>query len=58
MRGIRSDVIGKGLYVIDNGVENQTLVDTNAALGNQSVELIGAKRPSHMTGMKTIVWFS
>jgi ketol-acid reductoisomerase len=55
MPGIRSDVIGKGLDVADNGVDNKTLVDVNAALRNHSVEVVGAKLRGYMTGMKAII---
>ena len=58
MPGISSNVIVKGLDVADNGVDNQTLADINAALRNHSVELIGAKPRVYMAGTNAIVSFS
>ena len=55
MPGIKSDVIGKGLDSADSGVDNKTLVDINASLRNHSVEQVGTKLRSYMTGMKAIV---
>ncbi len=55
MPGIKSDVIGKGLDTTDNGVDNKTLVDINAALRGHSVEVVGAKLRGYMTGMKAII---
>lgn len=55
MPGIKADVIGKGLDVQDNGVDNKTLVDVNAALRGHSVEVVGAKLRGYMTGMKAII---
>lgn len=55
MTKIKSDVIGKGLDASDTGVDNETLVEINAALRSHSVEVVGAKLRGFMTGMKAIV---
>jgi len=55
MPSIKSDVIGKGLGDIDNGVDNKTLVDVNAALREHSVEVVGKRLRGYMTGMKSII---
>ncbi|TNF32867.1 MAG: ketol-acid reductoisomerase [Gammaproteobacteria bacterium] len=55
MASVGTDVIGKGLTVKDNGVDNQQLVAVNAAIRNHPVELIGRKLRGYMTAMKKIV---
>jgi len=55
MAKVGTDVIGKGLTVKDNGVDNQQLVAVNAAIRNHPVELIGRKLRGYMTAMKKIV---
>ncbi|NNM12271.1 MAG: ketol-acid reductoisomerase [Pseudomonadales bacterium] len=55
MSKIDTDVIGKGLDVSDNGVDNQQLVAVNAAIRNHPVEKIGTELRSYMTDMKRIV---
>ena len=55
MPGIKADVIGKGLDVDDNAVDNKRLVDVNALICNHSVEIVGQKLRGYMTGMKAIV---
>ena len=41
METINADVIGKGLDVKDNGVDNVQLIKVNAAIGSTGVEIIG-----------------
>ena len=55
MKGIRSDVIGRGLSLDDNGVDNARLIEVNAALRSHPVEEIGATLRGHMADMKKIV---
>ena len=55
MPHIKSDVIGKGLQVNDNSVDNSQLVQINDAIRHQQVEQIGSTLRGHMTGMKAIV---
>ncbi|MCH9672372.1 MAG: ketol-acid reductoisomerase, partial [Gammaproteobacteria bacterium] len=55
MPSIKADVIGKGLSVNDQSVDNQQLVAVNAALRDHSVEVVGRKLRGYMTGMKSII---
>ena len=55
MKGIKSDVIGRGLNVEDNGVDNARLIEVNAALRAHPVEKIGRVLRGHMADMKKIV---
>jgi len=54
MKGVKTDVIGKGLDVADNAVDNQELIAANAAIRSHGVEEIGAVLRGHMTAMKQI----
>jgi len=55
MKGIKTDVIGKGLSTDDNGVDNARLIEVNAALRSHPVEAIGGVLRGHMADMKKIV---
>ena len=55
MKGIKSDVIGKGLELEDTGVDNVHLIEVNAALRSHPVEIVGAELRQHMSDMKRIV---
>jgi ketol-acid reductoisomerase len=55
MPKIKSDVIGRGLNLKDNGVDNRQLVHINAEIRNHSVEIVGEELRSYMTAMKKIV---
>lgn len=55
MKGIKSDVIGKGLSLDDMGVDNARLIEVNAALRAHPVEEIGGVLRGHMAAMKKIV---
>ncbi len=55
MTGITSDVIGKGLDVTDNGVDNARLIEVNEAIRSHPVETIGSVLRGHMADMKRIV---
>ncbi|MFD1383027.1 ketol-acid reductoisomerase [Rhodanobacter aciditrophus] len=55
MKGIKTDVIGKGLSVEDNGVDNARLIEVNAALRAHPVEAVGSVLRGHMADMKKIV---
>ena len=55
MKGIKTDVIGKGLDTTDTGVDNARLIEVNAALRSHPVEAIGAVLRGHMADMKKIV---
>ncbi|MGB0866313.1 MAG: ketol-acid reductoisomerase, partial [Granulosicoccaceae bacterium] len=55
MPKIKTDVIGGGLQLPDNGVDNAQLIAVNGALRNHSVEIIGEELRGYMTDMKAIV---
>ncbi len=55
MKGINTDVIGKGLDKNDNGVDNARLIEVNAAIRNHPVEWVGEELRESMTAMKKIV---
>ena len=54
MTKINTDVIGSGLDIISNSVDNITLVKINASIRNHQVELIGKELRSAMDGMKAL----
>ena len=55
MKEIKSDVIGKGLSVNDQGVDNKQLIDINEIIRYHPVEMIGYELRGSMTAMKKIV---
>ena len=55
MSRIDTDVIGKGLQVRDNNVDDRELIAVNAAIRNHPIEAIGRTLRSHMTAMKKVV---
>jgi ketol-acid reductoisomerase len=55
MSKITTDVIGGGLNVKDQGVDNRELIDINDELRDHPVEIIGKKLRGYMTAMKKIV---
>ncbi|WP_088329329.1 ketol-acid reductoisomerase [Lacimicrobium sp. SS2-24] len=55
MPGLSTDVIGKGLKLDSNSVDNKTLVQVNAAIRQHPVEKIGDTLRGYMTDMKAIV---
>ena len=55
MKGIKSDVIGKGLDLKDAGVDNKQLIDINEIIRYHPVEMIGYELRASMTAMKKIV---
>ncbi len=54
MAGIDTDVIGKGLELKDNGVDNKTLVAVNAEIRYHEVEIIGEELRAAMGNMKAL----
>ena len=54
MTGIETDVIGRGLKLADDGVDNQQLIEVNAAVRNHPVEAIGQTLRGYMSAMKRI----
>jgi ketol-acid reductoisomerase len=55
MSKIDTDVVGKGLDVADNGVDNARLIEVNEAIRSHPVEVVGKKLRGYMTDMKKIV---
>lgn len=55
MKDVGSDVIGKGLVVKDNSVDNIELIGINAAIRYTVVEQVGEELRSHMSAMKPII---
>ncbi|MFY9178362.1 MAG: ketol-acid reductoisomerase, partial [Venatoribacter sp.] len=55
MPHISTDVIGKGLNLKSNSVDNQRLIEVNDAIRNHPVEWVGAELRGYMTDMKRIV---
>ncbi len=54
MSGIETDVIGEGLELKDNGVDNRLLVQVNAAIRGHFVEEVGAELRAAMKAMKSL----
>jgi ketol-acid reductoisomerase len=54
MKGIDSDVIGKGLNLSDFSVDNKLLVEVNAEIRYHEVEVIGEELREAMDGMKSL----
>ncbi len=55
MKGISTDVIGKGLDLSDTGVDNARLIEVNAAIRSHPVEAIGGVLRGYMADMKQII---
>ena len=54
MAAVETDVIGKGLDVADNGVDNQILVEVNAEIRDHLIEEVGQELRAAMNGMQAI----
>jgi len=54
MPKVSTDVIGKGLKVESNSVDNRRLIEVNEAIQSHPVEIIGKTLRSYMTDMKNI----
>ncbi len=55
MADVDVDVIGKGLDVKSNGVDNIEIIQVNEAIRYTSVEVVGAELRSYMSAMKPIM---
>ena len=55
MKGIKKDLIGAGLQVNDNGVDNKQLIDINEIIRYHPVEMVGYELRASMTAMTKIV---
>jgi ketol-acid reductoisomerase len=55
MKTVGTDVIGKGMDVKDNTVDNVELIEVNAAIRYTVVEQVGEELRSYMSAMKPIM---
>ena len=55
MKDIDIDVIGQGLQLLDNGVDNSELIAVNDKIRSHPIEVVGKKLRGHMTAMKKLV---
>lgn len=55
MSNVDTDIIGKGLELSDNSVDDRELIEVNAAIRNHPVEIVGQKLRGYMTAMKKVV---
>ena len=55
MKKIDADVIGRGLVLKDNGVDNIELIRANESIRYTGVEMIGEELRSYMSAMKPIL---
>ncbi|MGB1666719.1 MAG: ketol-acid reductoisomerase [Pseudohongiellaceae bacterium] len=55
MKKIDTDVIGKGLQLADEGVDNAELIAVNEAIRSHPIEVVGKKLRSYMTAMKKVI---
>jgi ketol-acid reductoisomerase len=55
VNGMSQELIGKGLSVASNSVDNQRLIEVNDEIRNHAVEWVGAELRGYMTDMKKIV---
>ena len=55
MSKANTDIVGKGLNVKDNSVDDRELIAVNAAVRSHQIEQIGQRLRGHMTDMKKVV---
>lgn len=55
MKKIDVDVIGKGLQLADNNVDNAELITVNDSIRSHPIEVVGKKLRSYMTAMKKVI---
>ena len=55
MKKVDTDVIGKGLQLADEGVDNAELIAVNEAIRSHPIEVVGKKLRSYMTAMKKVI---
>ncbi len=55
MKKIDTDVIGKGLQLADEGVDNAEIIAVNEAIRSHPVEVVGKRLRSYMTAMKKVI---
>jgi ketol-acid reductoisomerase len=55
MKGIKTDLIGKGQNLKEFGVDNSELINVNEIIRYHPVEMIGYELRASMTAMKKII---
>lgn len=55
MKGVETDVIGEGLALNDNGVDNAELIAVNDSIRSHPIEVVGKRLRSYMTAMKKVI---
>ena len=55
MKAVDTDIIGKGVQVKDNSVDDRELIEVNAAIRNHPIESVGQVLRGYMTAMKKVV---
>ena len=55
MQKVDTDVIGKGLVLADNGVDNQELITVNEQIRSHPIEVVGKRLRRYMTAMKRAI---
>ena len=55
VNGLSTEVIGKGLSLKSNSVDNKRLIEVNEAIRTHPVEIVGKKLRGYMSDMKAIV---
>jgi ketol-acid reductoisomerase len=55
MKKIDIDVIGQGLQLADQGVDNADLIAVNESIRSHPIEIVGKKLRSYMTAMKKVI---
>ena len=55
MKAINTEVIGGGLELVDEGIDNKQLIDINEIIRYHPVEMIGYELRTSMTDMKKII---
>ena len=55
MQKVDTDVIGKGLQLSDNNVDNTALIAVNQSIRNHPIEIVGRRLRSYMTAMKKAI---
>ena len=55
MPKVTTEVIGKGLNVKDNSVNNAELVVVNSEIRDHAIEVVGRKLRAYMTAMKPLI---
>ena len=55
MKTVDSDVIGRGLELKDNGVDNMDLIQVNESIRYSAIEMVGEELRSYMSAMKPIM---